>query len=65
MSAREITYKYKQWCKRNQPDKQKDETGEENKEAATALIKEFGLILQKPSEVSKISTAFTTTVISL
>ena len=38
---------------------------EENKEAATALIKEFGIILQKPSEVSKFSTVFVTTVISL
>ena len=38
---------------------------EENKEAATALIKEFSLILQKPSEISKFSTAFATTVISL
>ena len=28
---------------------------EENIEAATALIKEFGLIIQKPSEVSKFS----------
>ena len=34
---------------------------EENKEAATSLIKEFGLILQKLSEVSKFSTAFATT----
>ena len=64
MSAREISYKYKQWCMRNHPDKQKDDREEENKEAATALIKEFGLILQKPSEVSKFSTAFATTVIS-
>ena len=48
MSAKEISYKYKQWCKRNHPDKQKDDMEEENKEAATALIKEFGLILQKP-----------------
>ena len=47
MSAKEISYKYKQWCKRNHPDKQKDDMEEENKEAATALIKEFGLILQK------------------
>ena len=65
MSAREISYKYKQWCKRNQPDKQKDDMEEENKEATTALIKEFGLMLQKPSEVSKFSTAFATTFISL
>ena len=65
MSAREISYKYKQWCKRNQSDKQKDDMEEENKEAATALIKEFGLILQKSSEVSKFSTAFATAVISL
>ena len=42
-----------------QPDKQKNDMEEENKEAATALI------LQKPSEVSKFSTAFATTVISL
>ena len=65
MSAREISDKYKQWSKRNQPDKQKDDMEEENKEAATALIKEFVLILQKPSEVSKFSTTFATTVIPL
>ena len=56
---------YKQWCKRNHPDKQKDDMEEENKEAATVLIKEFGLILQKSSEVSKFSAALATTVISL
>ena len=41
------SYKYKQWCKRNHPDKQKDDMEEENKEAATTLIKEFGLIKKK------------------
>ena len=61
MSAREISYKYKQWCKRNHPDKQKDDMEEENREAATALMEEFGLILQKPSEVSKFSTVSVTT----
>ena len=50
ISAREISYKYKQWCKRNHPDKQKDDMEEENKEAAIALINEFGLIPQKPQK---------------
>ena len=31
MSAREVSYKYKQWCKRNHPDKQKDDMEDENK----------------------------------
>ena len=44
MSAREISYKCKQWCKRNHPDKQKDDMEEGNKEVATSLIKEFGLM---------------------
>ena len=65
MSVREISYKYQQRCKRNHPGKQKDDMEEENKEATTALIKEFGSILQKPSEVGKFSTACATTVISL
>ena len=51
--------------KRNHIDKQKDDMEEKKKEAATALIKKFGLILQKPFEVSELSTAFATTIISL
>ena len=51
MTSAQVSSKYKQWCRRNHPDKHRDDMADEMKEAATKLIKEFGLVLQYPLEV--------------
>ena len=51
MTSAQVSSKYKKWCRRNHPDKHRDDMADEMKEAATKLIKEFGLVLQYPLEV--------------